>query len=157
MLEAVESANNRQKQKLFEKLSDAFGGQLSGATIAVWGLSFKPNTDDMRESPSLDLIESVLAAGAKVVAHDPAAMEEAKRRLDSRIRYASTNYEALNGADALVIVTDWNEFRRPDFARMKTAMKTPLIFDGRNLYEPGVMQEQGFTYFPIGRRAVEVA
>jgi UDPglucose 6-dehydrogenase len=151
VLEAVESANNRQKQKLFEKLSDAFGGQLSGATIAVWGLSFKPNTDDMRESPSLDLIESVLAAGAKVVAHDPAAMEEAKRRLDSRISYASTNYEALNGADALVIVTDWNEYRHPDFLRIKEMLKRPIVIDGRNLYPPEKLAKLGFTYRSFGR------
>jgi UDPglucose 6-dehydrogenase len=151
VLEAVESANNRQKQKLFEKLSDAFAGQLSGATIAVWGLSFKPNTDDMRESPSLDLIESVLAAGAKVVAHDPAAMEEAKRRLDARISYASTNYEALNGADALVIVTDWNEYRHPDFLRIKEMLKRPIVIDGRNLYTPEKLAKLGFTYRSFGR------
>ena len=151
VLEAVESANNRQKQKLFEKLSDAFGGQLSGATIAVWGLSFKPNTDDMRESPSLDLIESVLAAGASVVAHDPAAMDEAKRRLDARISYASTNYEALNGADALVIVTDWNEYRHPDFLRIKEMLKRPIVIDGRNLYTPEKLAKLGFTYRSFGR------
>jgi UDPglucose 6-dehydrogenase len=151
VLEAVESANYRQKQKLFAKLSDAFGGQLSGATIAVWGLSFKPNTDDMRESPALDLIESVLAAGARVVAHDPAAMEEAKRRLDSRISYASTNYEALNGADALVIVTDWNEYRHPDFLRIKEMLKRPIVIDGRNLYPPEKLAKLGFTYRSFGR------
>jgi UDPglucose 6-dehydrogenase len=151
VLEAVESANNRQKQKLFEKLSAALDGQLSGATIAVWGLSFKPNTDDMRESPSLDLIESVLAAGARVVAHDPAAMEEAKRRLDARISYASTNYEALNGADALVIVTDWNEYRHPDFLRIKEMLKRPIVIDGRNLYTPEKLAKLGFTYRSFGR------
>jgi UDPglucose 6-dehydrogenase len=151
VLEAVESANNRQKKRLFEKLSQALNGQLSGATIAVWGLSFKPNTDDMRESPALDLIESVLAAGAKVVAHDPAAMEEAKRRLDSRISYASTNYEALNGADALVIVTDWNEYRHPDFLRIKEALKRPIVIDGRNLYTPEKLAKLGFVYRSFGR------
>ena len=151
VLEAVESANNRQKKRLFEKLSEALNGQLSGATIAVWGLSFKPNTDDMRESPALDLIESVLAAGAKVVAHDPVAMEEAKRRLDSRISYASTNYEALNGADALVIVTDWNEYRHPDFLRIKEALKRPIVIDGRNLYTPEKLAKLGFMYRSFGR------
>jgi UDPglucose 6-dehydrogenase len=151
VLEAVETANNRQKQKLFEKLSETLNGDLSGATIAVWGLSFKPNTDDMRESPSLDLIESVLAAGAKVVAHDPAAMAEARRRLDDRISYAATNYEALNGADALVIVTDWNEYRHPDFVRIKDTLRKPIVIDGRNLYSPEKLAKLGFTYRSFGR------
>jgi len=151
VLEAVESANNRQKQKLFEKLSETLNGDLSGSTIAVWGLSFKPNTDDMRESPSLDLIESVLAAGAKVVAHDPAAMEEARRRLDDRISYAPTNYDALNGADALVIVTDWNEYRHPDFVRIKDTLRKPIVIDGRNLYSPEKLAKLGFTYRSFGR------
>ena len=151
VLEAVESANDRQKQKLFEKLAEAMKGDLSGATIAVWGLSFKPNTDDMRESPSLDLIESVLAAGAKVVAHDPAAMEEARRRLDDRISYAATNYDALNGADALVIVTDWNEYRHPDFIRIKETLRKPIVIDGRNLYSPEKLAKLGFTYRSFGR------
>jgi UDPglucose 6-dehydrogenase len=151
VLEAVETANNRQKQKLFEKLSETLNGDLSGATIAVWGLSFKPNTDDMRESPSLDLIESVLAAGAKVVAHDPAAMDEARRRLDDRISYAATNYEALNGADALVIVTDWNEYRHPDFVRIKDTLRKPIVIDGRNLYSPEKLAKLGFTYRSFGR------
>jgi UDPglucose 6-dehydrogenase len=153
VLEAVESANNRQKQKLFEKLSQALNGQLAGATIAVWGLSFKPNTDDMRESPSLDLIESILAAGAKVIAHDPAAMDEAKRRLDARISYAPTNYDALTGADALVIVTDWNEYRHPDFLRIKETLKRPIVIDGRNLYSPEKLAKLGFTYRSFGRAA----
>jgi UDPglucose 6-dehydrogenase len=151
VLEAVEAANDRQKQKLFEKLSETLNGDLSGATIAVWGLSFKPNTDDMRESPSLDLIESVLAAGAKVVAHDPAAMEEARRRLDDRISYAATNYDALNGADALVIVTDWNEYRHPDFIRIKDTLRKPIVIDGRNLYSPEKLAKLGFTYRSFGR------
>jgi len=151
VLEAVEAANDRQKQKLFEKLSETLNGDLSGATIAVWGLSFKPNTDDMRESPSLDLIESVLAAGANVVAHDPAAMEEARRRLDDRISYAATNYDALNGADALVIVTDWNEYRHPDFIRIKDTLRKPIVIDGRNLYSPEKLAKLGFTYRSFGR------
>jgi UDPglucose 6-dehydrogenase len=151
VLEAVESANSRQKQKLFEKLSETLNGNLSGTTIAVWGLSFKPNTDDMRESPSLDLIESVLAAGAKVVAHDPAAMDEARRRLDDRISYAATNYDALNGADALVIVTDWNEYRHPDFIRIKETLRKPIVIDGRNLYSPEKLAKLGFTYRSFGR------
>ena len=151
VLEAVESANDRQKKRLFEKLSEALNGELPGATIAVWGLSFKPNTDDMRESPALDLIEGILAAGASVVAHDPAAMDEARRRLGDRVRYATTNYEALSGADGLVIVTDWNEYRHPDFLRMKEALRRPIVIDGRNLYSPEKLGQLGFVYRSFGR------
>jgi UDPglucose 6-dehydrogenase len=152
VLEAVEAANERQKGRLFEKLLDA-AGDVSGSRIAVWGPSFKPNTDDMRESPSLSLIESVLASGGVVVAHDPAAMDEARRRLDDRICYAATNYEALADADALVIVTDWNEYRHPDFKRMFDALRRPIVIDGRNLYDPAKMASLGFTYRSIGRSA----
>ena len=151
VLEAVESANDRQKKRLFEKLSEALGGKVAGTQIAVWGLSFKPNTDDMRESPALELIDAVLAAGGKVVAHDPASMDEARRRLGDRISCATTNYEALAGADALVIVTDWNEYRHPDFHRMKEALRQPVIIDGRNLYTPEKMTSLGFTYRSFGR------
>jgi UDPglucose 6-dehydrogenase len=151
VLEAVESANDRQKKRLFEKLSEALGGKVTGTQIAVWGLSFKPNTDDMRESPALELIDAVLAAGGKVVAHDPASMDEARRRLGDRISYATTNYDALTGADALVIVTDWNEYRHPDFSRMKEALRQPVIIDGRNLYTPEKMTSLGFTYRSFGR------
>jgi UDPglucose 6-dehydrogenase len=152
VLEAVEAANERQKGRLFEKLLDA-AGDVSGSRIAVWGLSFKPNTDDMRESPSLSLIESVLASGGVVVAHDPAARDAARRRLDDRICYAATNYEALADADALVIVTDWNEYRHPDFKRMFDALRRPIVIDGRNLYDPAKMASLGFTYRSIGRSA----
>jgi UDPglucose 6-dehydrogenase len=151
VLEAVESANDRQKKRLFEKLSEAMDGTLSGARVAVWGLSFKPNTDDMRESPALELIESVLAAGGSVTAHDPAAMEEARRRLGDRIAFANTNYDALTGADALVIVTDWNEYRHPDFQRMKSTLRRPIVIDGRNLYSPEKLASLGFTYRSFGR------
>ena len=151
VLRAVEEANDRQKRRLFEKLRGALGPRLTGARIAVWGLAFKAQTDDMRESPALALIDAVLAAGATVVAHDPAAMDEAERRLGQRIAYATTNYEALEGADALVIVTDWNEYRFPDFARIKAAMRQPVLVDGRNLYDPAKMQQLGFTYRSIGR------
>ena len=151
VLRAVEEANDRQKRRLFEKLRGALGPRLTGARIAVWGLAFKAQTDDMRESPALALIDAVLAAGATVVAHDPAAMNEAERRLGQRIAYATTNYEALDGADALVIVTDWNEYRFPDFARIKAAMRQPVLVDGRNLYDPAKMQQLGFTYRSIGR------
>jgi UDPglucose 6-dehydrogenase len=151
VLEAVESANERQKHRLFDKLSEALDNGLTGSRIAVWGLAFKPNTDDMRESPSLPLIDAVLAAGGKVVAHDPAAMEEAHRRLGDRIEYASTNYDALTGADALVIVTDWNEYRHPDFGRMKDSLARPVIIDGRNLYAPEKLSALGFIYRSFGR------
>ena len=151
VLQAVEDANDRQKHRLFAKLSAVLGATMKGARIAVWGLAFKAQTDDMRESPALTLVEQLLGAGATVVAHDPAAMHEAARRLGTRIAFAPTNYEALAGADALVVVTDWNEYRFPDFARIKAALKRPVIVDGRNLYDPAKMQTLGFTYRSLGR------
>jgi UDPglucose 6-dehydrogenase len=151
VLEAVEAANARQKQRLYEKLERCLDGSVRGSRIAVWGLSFKPRTDDMRESPALALIERLLDEGATVVAHDPAAIHEAKRRLGDRIEYVEQNYEALDGADALVVVTDWNEYRLPDFARIRAALKRPIVVDGRNLYDPARMRALGFTYGSIGR------
>jgi UDPglucose 6-dehydrogenase len=151
VLQAVEDANERQKHRLFQKLCVALGGAVEGRHLAVWGLSFKPNTDDMREAPSLVFIEEALGAGATVTAHDPAAMAETKRKIGDRIRYAGSNYEALEGADALVVVTDWNEYRHPDFGRIKSTLKQPVIIDGRNLYDPNKMRGLGFTYHSIGR------
>ncbi|HKV52232.1 MAG TPA: UDP-glucose/GDP-mannose dehydrogenase family protein [Gemmatimonadaceae bacterium] len=151
VLDAVEEANERQKHRLFEKLSSVMPDGLRGCRIAVWGLAFKPQTDDMRESPALTLIESLLEAGATVVAHDPVAMPEARRRLGDRIAYADANYDALAGADALVVVTDWNQFRHPDFERIKSSLKRPIVIDGRNLYHPDKMAALGFTYRSIGR------
>jgi UDPglucose 6-dehydrogenase len=151
VLEAVEDANERQKHRLFEKLHCALGDGIRGAHIAVWGLAFKPQTDDMREAPALTLIDDVLGAGATITAHDPAALHEAKRRVGDRIRYADSNYDALAGADALVVVTDWNEYRHPDFTRMKAALRKPVVVDGRNLYDPAKMQTLGFSYFSFGR------
>ncbi len=151
VLQAVENANDLQKHRLFKKLSAVLGASMKGARIAVWGLAFKAQTDDMRESPALTLIEELLNAGATVVAHDPAAMHEAERRLGKTISYAPTNYEALTGADALIVVTDWNEYRFPDFARIKSALKKPVVIDGRNLYDPAKMQSLGFTYRSLGR------
>jgi UDPglucose 6-dehydrogenase len=151
ILQAVESVNERQKHRMFEKLSAALKDDLRGARVAVWGLSFKPNTDDMREAPSLALIEDLLGAGASVVAHDPAAMAEARRRLDGRIELAENGYVALDGADALAVITDWNEYRHPDFARIKQALRRPIIVDGRNLYDAAKMAKLGFTYLSIGR------
>jgi UDPglucose 6-dehydrogenase len=153
VLEAVEAANDRQKHRLFEKLSGTLDGHLRGARIAVWGLAFKPQTDDMREAPALTFIEEALAAGATVVAHDPVAVEEAKRRLGDRIAYAEDGYAALDGADALVVVTDWNEYRHPDFRRIKETLRRPVVVDGRNLYDPSKMRAMGFTYLSIGRGA----
>jgi len=151
VLTAVESANAHQKRRLCEKLGDALDGELHGARVALWGLAFKPQTDDMRESPALTLIDDLLARGAAVVAHDPVAMDEAHRRLGERIEYAETNYAAVKGADALVVVTDWNEYRHPDFARIRKLLRRPVIIDGRNLYDPAKMAELGFRYDSIGR------
>ncbi len=155
VLEAVESVNDAQKLRLAEKLRDALGDDLSGRHVAVWGLAFKPQTDDMRDAPALTLIANLLEAGATVCAHDPEAMKEARHKLGDTIQYADTNYDALAGADALVVVTDWNEYRHPDFGRVKDALKRPLIVDGRNLYDPLKMEEAGFSYYSMGRTIVE--
>jgi UDPglucose 6-dehydrogenase len=150
ILSAVEAANHRQKRVLFEKLNKHLGS-LRGRVVAIWGLAFKAETDDVRESPALVLIEELLAAGARVQAHDPAAMETAKHQLGSRVTYASHGFDALAGADALAIVTEWLEYRNPDFPRMKQLLKRPLIVDGRNLYDPQKLGRLGFTYDSIGR------
>jgi len=151
VVSAVEKANERQKHVLFEKLTKALGGSIKGALIALWGLAFKPQTDDMREAPALTLIDELLAGGATVKAHDPVAEHEARRRLGDRIAYADSNYDAAHGADALIVVTDWNEYRHPDFKRIKQALKRPVLIDGRNLYDPQQMRALGFTYDSIGR------
>ena len=150
VLGAVELANDAQKHLLFKKVERCLGS-VQGTRIAVWGLAFKPNTDDMREAPALVLIEELLAAGAEVVAHDPVAMHEARRRIGTAITYAESNYGALEGADALVVVTDWNEYRHPDFARIKATLRRPVVVDGRNLYDVRKMRALGFTYASIGR------
>jgi UDPglucose 6-dehydrogenase len=151
ILAAVENVNASQKTTLYTKMRKHFGS-LKGKTIGVWGLAFKPKTDDMREAPSVALIEALLDAGAKVLAHDPEATKVAKGIFGNRVTFTSSNYAAIKGADALAIVTEWNEFRRPDFARMKSLMKSPVIFDGRNLFTPEQMKQNGFTYYSIGRR-----
>jgi UDPglucose 6-dehydrogenase len=155
VLSSVEEVNERQKLRLGEKVREALGDALAGMHIAVWGLAFKPQTDDMRDAPSLTLIDDLLAGGATVCAHDPAAIKEAKHRLADRIDYAETNYDALIGADALVVVTDWNEYRHPDFNRVKETLRRPVIIDGRNLYDPTKMRDHGFKYYSMGRSAVE--
>jgi UDPglucose 6-dehydrogenase len=151
VLSGVESANDRQKTILMAKVKGALGGGVSGKRIALWGLAFKAGTDDMREAPALTLIEALLADGASICAHDPAALEHARGLLGNRIDYAETNYEALPGADALVVVTDWNEYRHPDFERVKRTLKQPVIVDGRNLYDVEKMRELGVRYHSIGR------
>ena len=150
ILEAVEAVNAAQKHRLVDKMVDAMGS-LDGRRIAVWGLSFKPRTDDMREAPSITVIEALLAAGAEVAAYDPQANGSARRIFGSRIGLASDGYEVLEGADALAILTEWNEFREPDFARMREAMRDAAIFDGRNLFDPAEMRGLGFRYHSIGR------
>ncbi len=151
ILQAVESVNESQKKLLFEMVSKHFKGALAGKTFAVWGLAFKPNTDDMREAPAVVVIDLLLAAGAKVVAHDPEAMAEAKRNhLGDRVTYADKPMDALTGADALILVTEWNEFRRPDFDAVKRLLKQPVIFDGRNIYRRKTLLDLGFTYYGVG-------
>ena len=154
LLAAVEEVNHEQKRRLVDKVVTHFGADLRGRRFAVWGLAFKPRTDDMREAPSLTVVEGLLTRGAVVAVHDPEALGEARKHFGDRVSYHRVNYEALKDADALLIVTEWNEFRRPDFARMKQLLRQAVIFDGRNLYEPEVMREHGFTYFPIGRASV---
>ena len=151
ILEAVESTNDRQKHRVFEKLVQACGGDMADKHVAVWGLAFKANTDDMRESPSLTLIDDLLRAGATVTAHDPVALAEGRRRLGSTVTLVEQAYDALEGADALAIMTDWNEYRHPDFDRIKAALREPVVVDGRNLYDSEKMMKQGFRYFSIGR------
>jgi UDPglucose 6-dehydrogenase len=150
ILNAVETVNADQKKRLFEKMQKHFGS-MKGKTVAVWGLAFKPRTDDMREAPSIPLVKSLLAEGAKVQAYDPEAAKVAKGIFGEKVEYYPTNYDALQGADCLAIVTEWNEFRRPDFDRMKTIMRSPIVFDGRNLFTPEQMKQHGFTYYSIGR------
>jgi UDPglucose 6-dehydrogenase len=150
LLRAVERTNERQKAVLLHKAIRHFGA-LDGRTFAVWGLSFKPKTDDMREAPALTLVEGLLGKGAKVQVHDPVAMEVARRHFGNRVTYAATPYDALEGADALFVVTEWNDFRHPDFGRMSSVMKSPVVFDGRNVFNPDTLRERGFTWFGIGR------
>lgn len=151
LLESVEIVNDRQKQKLLGKVKDALGGDIYGKSVAVWGLAFKAETDDMRESPAIPLIEGLLEAGARVRAYDPVAERNAERIFGERIYYGENEYDVLDGADALVIVTEWLAFRNPDFAKMKTLMRQPVIVDGRNLYEPAKLRDMGFTYRAFGR------
>jgi UDPglucose 6-dehydrogenase len=151
ILRATDAVNERQKVILLEKVIGHFNGKVRGKTIALWGLSFKPRTDDMREAPSLAIIKGLIEHGARVRAYDPVAGKVAARFLGDSIQLVKRNYDALEGADGLVIVTEWNEFRYPDFKRMADLMKERVIFDGRNIYSPKTMREHGFTYYSIGR------
>ena len=156
ILAAVEERNRRQKSVLVEKIQAHFGQNLAGKTFALWGLAFKPNTDDMREAPRRVVMEALWAAGAKVRAYDPVAMEETQRLYGAQLAggllaMCANGDEAVQGADALAILTEWKEFRSPDFDGLKAALATPVVFDGRNLYDPGLMRRQGFTYYAIGR------
>jgi UDPglucose 6-dehydrogenase len=154
ILDAVVAVNERQKRKLGEKVLAHFGGDLKGRHIAVWGLAFKPGTDDTREAPALVLIDQLLAAGATVTATDPVAMDVVRKQLGDKIKYEESNYDCARGADALVLVTEWHEFRRPSFERLKSLMRQPVLFDGRNVWSGPELRAAGFSYYGIGRGKV---
>jgi UDPglucose 6-dehydrogenase len=151
ILESVVAVNERQKALLGKKILAHFGGDLAGKKVAVWGLAFKPATDDIREAPAFVLIDQLLGAGAEVVATDPVATGPARKQLGDRVRFEESNYECARGADALALVTEWHEFRRPNFTRLKALMRAPVLFDGRNQWDPAEVQALGFTYQGIGR------
>ena len=152
LMKAVEQVNERQKRVLVEKIKRRFGAKLSGKIFAVWGLAFKPRTDDMRDAPAIVVIEALLQMGARIQAFDPEATVEARKIFGDRILYAARNYDALDGACALLVLTEWNEFRRPDFERIKELLKEPIIFDGRNIYDPVDLKKLGFDYYSRGRK-----
>ncbi|HEX7599673.1 MAG TPA: UDP-glucose/GDP-mannose dehydrogenase family protein [Polyangia bacterium] len=151
ILSAVQAVNDRQKHHLAERLLKHFGGDLRGRKIAVWGLAFKPGTDDVREAPALVLIEDLLAAGARVAATDPVAIPTARMVLGERVEFLNSNYQCAEGADALALVTEWHDYRRPNFERLREIMRTPVLVDGRNIWEPAEMRNAGFVYYGIGR------
>ncbi|HYG75221.1 MAG TPA: UDP-glucose/GDP-mannose dehydrogenase family protein [Planctomycetota bacterium] len=151
IVDSAERVNETQKLILLPRIKAHFGGNLAGKTIALWGLAFKPRTDDIREAPALALIEKLLAEKAKVQAFDPEAMPNVKRVFGDKITFAKSSYEAINGADALVLATEWNEFRMPDWERVKKSLRAPVIFDGRNIYQPQFLRQNGFTYYGIGK------
>jgi len=153
VLRAVTEVNDDQKRILVKKVMDHFGEDLSGLNIGIWGISFKPNTDDIREAPALTVMEGLLERGASVTAYDPQAIENARGILGDRVRYARSVYDALEGADALVLVTEWTEFREPDFPRIANIMKDKVVFDGRNIFNPMKLRKLGFTYYGIGRNS----
>jgi UDPglucose 6-dehydrogenase len=154
LLAAVEAVNEAQKHVLVDKIVARLGESLAGRRFALWGLAFKPNTDDMREAPSRVIVDALTRRGASIVAYDPVAIDEAKRALGARpsVSYAASPMAAVDGADALVVVTEWQEFRSPDFDALKRALKEPLVFDGRNLYDPSAVRAAGLEHYAIGRR-----
>jgi UDPglucose 6-dehydrogenase len=156
ILKSVIEINEKQRVSLVPKILNYFGGRLEGKKIAVWGLAFKPETDDIREAPSLYIIEELLKNGAEITAYDPEAMKNVKKKLGDQIKYASNPYEALKDADALLISTEWSAFRSPDFKKMKALMKEPVVFDGRNIYDLDQMRQHGFVYYSVGRPQVNV-
>ena len=155
ILQSVEDINQEQRRKFFRKVEKHFKGKLEGLRVAVWGIAFKPNTDDTREAPVFYILDELLRGKASVVVFDPEAMEGARLRYGDRLEYGESSYGALQGADVLLVITEWNEFRKPDFGLMKNLMRQPVIFDGRNIYDAKKMKERGFLYHSIGRRAVE--
>ena len=154
ILPAVDAVNRLQKTVLLDRVLAHFAGNVRGKTLAVWGLAFKPRTDDVREAPALAMIDELLARGATLQVHDPEAIENVRRQYGAKLKYCPQPYDALDGVDALLVMTEWKEFQNPNFAKMKRLMKSPVIFDGRNIYEPGTLREAGFTYHSIGRAPV---
>lgn len=154
ILKAVDKVNKTQREKFVNKVIKYFNNELKDKTIAVWGLAFKPKTNDMREAPSITIIEELLKHGAKIQAYDPKAIESAKKIFGNRIEYSQSSYDALNGADCLLLLTEWNEFRRPDIEKLKEIMKSPVIFDGRNQYDKTRLENRGIKYFSIGRKDI---
>lgn len=155
LLQSADDVNKRQRQVFIKKILNRFGEDLTGKTFAVWGLAFKPKTNDMREAPAITIINALLERGAKVQAYDPKAFDSARFIFKDRIEYAKSSYDALNGADAMLLLTEWNEFRRPDFDRIKSLLKTPVIFDGRNQYNAKRLLERGFEYTQIGKKTMQ--
>jgi UDPglucose 6-dehydrogenase len=151
ILEAVDSVNSAQATRFVDKISSHYGGKLEGKHFAVWGLTFKPRTNDMRDAPAITIIEQLLSKGASIAAYDPEGMEEAARIFGSRIRLCPGNYACLEGADALLLITEWQAFRNPNFERIKSSLKQPVIFDGRNIYDAANLRQMGFTYYGVGR------
>jgi UDPglucose 6-dehydrogenase len=155
ILQSVEEINQEQRKRFYRKVERHFKGELEGKRVAIWGLAFKPNTDDIREAPVFYILDELLKAKAQVAVFDPEAMKNVKARYGDRLEYAESSYGALQGADALIVVTEWNEFRKPDFGLMKNLMRQPVIFDGRNVYDPEKIRQRGFLYHSIGRKSLE--
>ncbi|EKE03591.1 MAG: hypothetical protein ACD_20C00179G0004, partial [uncultured bacterium] len=156
ILSSADKLNQTQRLLFIDKIMAHFNNDVNGKTFALWGLAFKPRTNDMREAPAITIINTLLNNGARIKAYDPKATEEARTIFGDSIEYSKNNYEALEGADALILVTEWNEFRRPDFDKIKNLLKQPVIFDGRNQYDPKRISDRGFTYYSIGKNAQQI-